>query len=260
MNILLANDDGIDAYGLHVLADAIAQLDDVNIYIIAPDSQRSCCGHGLTLTGKINIEPVNPMDFNEKVNWAYSCSGVPADCVRIGLFMLRRDGIKVDLVCTGINHGSNWGSDIFYSGTLAAAREASVCFTQAIAFSLCDNHPTHFEHFYEIVPEVINKAFGKLPCTTVLNVNVPDIPKEEIKGTKICKQGPMDYGLGYKESLSNASGVSFEFDGEEEYRDNIDPDWDCVLGRNGYITLVPCDLMPVSLESMKAIEDLNINI
>lgn len=259
MNILLANDDGIDAYGLHVLADALAQMADVeNIYIIAPNTQRSCGGHGLTLNGKIDLEPINPMEFNEKVNWAYSCSGVPADCTRIGIFMLKQAGVSLDLVCTGINHGSNWGSDIFYSGTLAAAREASVCFTQAIAFSLCDNHPTHFEHFAKLVPEVVKKAYKKLPYTTVLNVNVPDIPAEEIKGIRICKQGPMDYGLGYKKSLSNASGVSFEFDGGEVYRDNVDPDWDCVVGREGYITLVACDLMPVSKESMQAIEDLGI--
>ena len=260
MNILLANDDGITAKGIHVLADALAQLDDVNLYIVAPDKQRSCCGHGLTLFDPVDLKAHDTKDFNDKVKWAYSCSGVPADCARIGIFLLKQEGVQLDLVCTGINHGSNWGSDVYYSGTLAAARESSVCFTQAIAFSVCDNHPTHFEYFKKIVPEVIKKAYKTLPYTTILNVNVPDLPEEEIKGIRVCKQGPMDYGLEYKKTLSNASGVTLEFKGEEIYINWADENWDCVVGRDGYVTLTPVDLMPYNEESMESIRKLNIEL
>ncbi len=259
MNILLANDDGIDAYGLKLLADLIAQLDDVNIYIIAPDKERSCCGHGLTLFDPVHLTAHNPMEFNSKVKWTYECTGVPADCTRIGIYMLKEAGTPADLVCTGINHGSNWGSDVYYSGTIAAAREATVCFTQAIAFSVCDNNPTHFEYFSIIVPEVIKRAYKKLPYTTILNVNVPDLPIEEVKGTRVCKQGPMDYGLEYKKTLSNACGINMEFDGEEIYKNQDDKDWDCVVGRKGYITLTPIDLMPYNEKSLQSIRDLNIS-
>jgi len=258
MNILLANDDGIFAKGLHVLADAAAQMDDVSIYIVGPDRQRSCCGHGLTLYDNVDLKLLASSEFNPKVKWAYSCSGTPADCARIGIFMLKEQGIQPDLVCTGINHGSNWGSDIYYSGTLAAAREACICYTQAIAFSICSAKPVHFENFYDMVPHVIEKAYKKLPYTTVLNVNIPDLPKEEIKGIKVCKQGPMDYGLDYKASLSNACGFEFKFNGREVYKDRSDSEWDCVVGREGYITLTACDLMPYSRESMKAVAELGI--
>lgn len=260
MNILISNDDGIFAKGIHVLADALAQIEDVNIYIIAPDRQRSCCGHFLTLFDKVELEHKNVKEFNDKVRWAYSCTGGPADCIRLGIWMLQQQGIKPDLVCTGINEGSNWGSDVYYSGTLAAAREACVCFVQAIAFSVCDNKPTHFEYFYDLVPRVIDKAYGKLPYTTVLNVNVPDLPVEELKGMKVCKQGPMDYGLEYKKTLSNACGIAFEFKGEEIYKNKADAEWDCVVGREGYVTLTACDLMPYNRESMDNIEKLGITL
>ena len=261
MNILLVNDDGIKAKGIHVLADALAQLEDVNLYIIAPDTQRSCCGHALTLRGgQLNLLPVDTSEFNSKVKWAYSCSGVPADCTRIGIFMLKEAGTPADLVCTGVNHGSNWGSDVFYSGTLAAAREASICFTQAIAFSLCDNNPVNFDYFYKLIPEVVKKTYKKLPTTRVLNVNVPDIPESELKGMRVAQQGPMDYGLSYKKFFDNASGVALEFDGETVYKDYPNENWDCVLGRKGYVTLTPIDLMPYNEESMKSIDDLGIEL
>ncbi len=258
MNILISNDDGIDAQGIHTLADAIAQLEDVNIYVVAPDTQRSCCGHALTLNNSVRIKAMIPTGFNEKVKWAYSCSGVPADCIRIGLYLLREAGTPADLVCTGINHGSNWGSDIFYSGTLAAAREASVCFTQSIAFSLCNEDAVHFEHFKEVVPAVIKKAYKKLPYTTVLNVNIPDLPAEEIKGTKVCKQGPMDYGLGYKTTINADGSIDLKFDGGVENNNKADENWDSVCGNDGYVTLTPCDLFPYNESSLQSIRDLGI--
>jgi len=256
MNILIANDDGINAKGIHVLADALAGMDDVNIYVCAPDRQRSCCGHALTMGNTIYLKEHDAKEFNNKVLWAAECTGVPADCVRLALYYLSDKGIKIDLVCAGINMGANYGTDFYYSGTLAAAREANVCFTQSIAFSLCTHEAVHFEHFAKIVPEVIRKAYGKLPVSTVLNVNIPDLPADKIKGMKICKMGRMDYGLEYFETEDGGYCVPYDILEES----NQDPECDTVNGYDGYITLSAYELLIDDVKSNNLVRNLDIKL
>ena len=111
MNILLANDDGIDARGIHELADALKGLGD--LYISAPDSQRSASGHGITVSQPITVtETTFP-----GATGAFRMSGTPADCVKLGVKLLQKEGIKIDMVFSGINHGGNLGTDTLYAGT-----------------------------------------------------------------------------------------------------------------------------------------------
>ncbi len=254
MNILLSNDDAIDAKGIHVLADCLLALDDVNIYVCAPDRQRSCCGHALTMHDNIYIKERDPKEFNEKTLWAAECTGSPADCVRLALYLLRKKNIKIDLVCSGINMGANYGTDTYYSGTMAAAREGAICFTQSIAFSLCRHFPTHYEHFTELVPQVIKKTYGKLPIGTILNVNVPDIPAEEIKGIKICRMGPVDYTMDFFEKEDGGYCIPYDILVDT----HTEMEYDSVAGHSGYITLTPNDVLVYNGDSEKAVESLGI--
>ena len=119
MNILLANDDGINAEGIRQLAKALRSLGDV--YVFAPDRQRSASSHALTIEKQLTIAREDFPGAKE----AYSVDGTPADCVKLGIYALRDRGIDVDIVYSGINHGGNLGSDTMYSGTVSAAAEGA---------------------------------------------------------------------------------------------------------------------------------------
>ena len=121
MNILVANDDGIKARGIYELVRALSEKAD--IYVCAPDSQRSASGHGITVSKPITLEET---EF-DNAKLAFKISGTPADCVKIGMKILEQRNIKIDMVFSGINHGSNLGTDTLYSGTVSAAIEGTIC-------------------------------------------------------------------------------------------------------------------------------------
>jgi len=166
MKILLTNDDGIDAEGLAALADSLAQLADVTV--VAPRHPMSCCGHGVTTTKPIRIEQVRD-------GW-YWVDGLPADCVRVGLLHLK---IEPDWVLSGINHGGNLGVDIFMSGTVAAAREASLLGYRAVAISQYRHPAVHVpwslsaERGVEAWREIHTLPLQKYQ---LWNINLPAVP------------------------------------------------------------------------------------
>ena len=139
MNILVVNDDGINAAGINKLVQALSRVADV--YVFAPDGQRSAKSHSLTLTDCVYMTPV---DFPGAVK-AYTLSGTPADCTKFGLQLLEDEGIRVDMVYSGINMGSNLGRDTLYSGTIGAAAEAALDGYKAVAVSVDSHTPTYFE-------------------------------------------------------------------------------------------------------------------
>ena len=178
MNIILTNDDGILAPGLHVLHNVFS--DNHNVVILAPDRERSAVGHGITLREPVRIEKVK---FNG-MGTGYAVSGTPADCIKMGapLFF----GGKPDLVISGINPGSNMGANLNYSGTVAAAREAALLGFPAIAVSIHSRNVKHYDTAAEFTMKLSNdvRRFG-LPYGTFLNVNVPDLPMEEIRCVRV---------------------------------------------------------------------------
>ena len=176
-SILLTNDDGIDAEGLRILEEALKDI--AHIVVVAPDQERSAVSHGLTLH--------SPLSLNEITSNRYTVNGTPADCV---IFALRKLFIQFpDLVVSGINHGANLGDDIMYSGTVAAAREASRHGIPAMAVSQAyyDGKPIHFKDgaafIRKLVASLLNNGLQGEIC---LNVN---IPIRKIKGMKITRQG-----------------------------------------------------------------------
>ncbi len=176
LQFLLTNDDGIDAEGLHRLEGCLEAMGQITV--VAPDRERSAVSHGLT----INV----PLKLNKIRERHYTLNGTPADCVIFALKHVFQS--PPDLVISGINHGANLGDDIMYSGTVAAAREASRHGIPAIAFSQAyDEEPIRFEQGVEFIPDLVRAFLAQRPnggfC---LNVN---LPVRRIRGIRITRQG-----------------------------------------------------------------------
>lgn len=174
MNILITNDDGIDANGIEKLAEVAKKFGEV--WVIAPDGQRSAMSHRVSYFGEIIVKEY---DFPVKNVHAFSCSGTPADCVRVGVLKIMKQ--KPDIVFSGINHGYNMAGDIQYSGTVAAALEAAFWKIPAIAFSrdMCDDFSTVDKYIEEVISKYIKMP---LKQNQIWNVNFPNCKVEECKG------------------------------------------------------------------------------
>ncbi len=184
MRILLSNDDGVQAVGIRVLANALAQIAEVTV--IAPERNRSGASNSLTL--------LNPIRFSNLENGYISVQGTPTDCVHLALTGLLKEA--PDFVVAGINDGANLGDDVFYSGTVAAAMEGCFLGRPAIAISLAGNQ-VKFEHYAtaaQVAKQlVLHLQHHNLPAKTLLNVNVPDIPLGELQGFEVTRLGTRHY-------------------------------------------------------------------
>ncbi len=190
MNILLTNDDGINAPGLQALATEFCKLGSVTV--LAPDHNWSASGHVKTLHRPIRVTPVSFIDGIE----AYSSDGAPSDCVALAMLGLLNKSF--DLVISGINSNANLGHDVTYSGTVTAAMEAVIWGVYGIAVSLENKGIEESKRNYlfaakaaRIVTETVLRK--KLPKDTLLNINVPDIPEDQIRGFMFTRQGQRIY-------------------------------------------------------------------
>ena len=186
--ILVTNDDGINAPGIRALISVMNTLGDV--VVVAPDSPQSGMGHAITLNSMLYAEQVFIDNGPQK---EYSCSGTPADCVKIAVReILDR---KPDLCVSGINHGSNSSINVIYSGTMSAAIEAGIEGIPAIGFSLLDyTWNAVFDSSKAYVKTITQKVLTEgLPKGIVLNVNIPNILKNDIKGIKISRQAKANW-------------------------------------------------------------------
>ncbi len=177
MKILVSNDDGVNAYGLHCLSEALCSLGDV--IVVAPDRNRSGASNSLTLENPIRVETLE----NGK---RYSVKGTPTDCVHFAVNKLLDPW--PDIVVSGINHGANLGDDVIYSGTVAAATEGRHMGLPAVAVSLVGE--THFASAAHYASLLVSRLrTHPLPSDQILNVNVPDLPLEQIKGIQVTRLG-----------------------------------------------------------------------
>jgi 5'-nucleotidase len=177
MNILLSNDDGVYARGLNLLAEAIKDLADIRI--IAPDRNCSAASNSLTIDRPLRVKTLP--------NGAMSVEGTPTDCVHLAITGLLET--LPDMVISGINDGSNLGDDTIYSGTVAAAMEGRFMGLPAIAISLVGK-AKHVETAAQVARELVLKVLKHpLAKNTVLNVNVPDVPYEELTGWEVVRLG-----------------------------------------------------------------------
>lgn len=193
MIILVSNDDGIQAEGLHRLAKALGEKGQV--YVFAPDKQRSASSHALSIH---NIIEVSQVEFPE-AEMAFQLSGTPADCVKLGIDILKRRGLVPDIIYAGINHGGNLGTDTMYSGTVSAAAEGVFAGYPAVAVSVCDHFPQYFEGACDLAVSVFEAALATAGRNSVISINTPNKPKEEILGVKAARLGTMEYDEWFEE-------------------------------------------------------------
>ncbi|EUJ11030.1 nucleotidase [Methylophilaceae bacterium 11] len=178
MRILISNDDGYFAPGLSVLASHLAKIADITV--VAPERNRSGASNSLTLD--------RPLSVRKTSHNFYYVNGTPTDCVHIALTGLMDE--MPDMVISGINDGANMGDDTIYSGTVAAAMEGYLLGIPSFAISMSQHNAIHFETAARITVELV-QHYAKTPLTspTLLNINVPDLPYDEIKGRVITRLG-----------------------------------------------------------------------
>ena len=178
MRILVSNDDGYQAEGIKKLTQALSEIAEV--IVVAPNENKSAASSSLTI-GK----PLNPVQIDENI---FAIDATPSDCVHLALCGFLKESI--DLVVTGINYGANLGDDVIYSGTVAGAIEGRFLGLPSIAISLASWDCKHFETAAIIAKRLVEKI-EKAPLShnTIINVNVPDVPIEEIKGIKSTRLG-----------------------------------------------------------------------
>lgn len=178
MNILLSNDDGYRSAGLQVLAEELARYGDVTV--VAPDRDRSGASNSLTLDVPIRAERLD--------NGFVRVNGTPTDCVHLAITGLLSK--EPDLVVAGINHGSNLGDDVIYSGTVAAATEGRFLGLPAIAVSIDSHQPRHLQTAASVAGRLVaGLRDAEMSPSTILNVNVPDLPLSEIRGLRATRLG-----------------------------------------------------------------------
>jgi 5'-nucleotidase len=184
-HVLITNDDGIEAYGLRVLAENVAALPGLRVTVVAPSDQQSASSHSLTLAAPLRIIEHGP--------GRYAVTGTPTDAVLMAIERILADD-PPDIVLSGINHGPNMGEDVLYSGTVAAAMEGAVLEIPSCALSLATWHPTDFSGAAAFVrralPEIL--AFP-LVRNSMLNINIPDGDERSIRGVKVAKLGSRVY-------------------------------------------------------------------
>lgn len=178
MRILVSNDDGVHAPGIRALANEMSLIAET--VVVAPDRNRSGSSNSLTLS--------RPLRIRELDNGYFSVEGTPTDCVHLALTGFLEP--TADIVLSGINDGANLGDDILYSGTVAAAMEGRYLGLPAIAFSMVGDNIQHYDTAATIARQlVVRMRTNMLPTQTILNVNIPDLPLDKIKGIEVTRLG-----------------------------------------------------------------------
>jgi 5'-nucleotidase len=230
--ILITNDDGVTAPGILNLIEAVKDLG--KIVVVAPDKPQSGMGHAITIGNPLRLHPVQ---LSEGVE-AWQCSGTPVDCVKLAVDKILHR--KPDLCLSGINHGSNHSINVIYSGTMSAAVEAAIESIPSVGFSLLDySLEANFEgarKYARIIVE--NLLRNSLDKHLVLNVNVPAVPKELIKGMKICRQAYAKYEEDFVER-NDPTGKKYYWLTGKFVNFDKGKDTDVWALENNYVSVVP---------------------
>ena len=237
MKILLSNDDGVHAPGLRVLQRELQKIGDV--WTVAPLEEKSTTGHSLTLHKPLRLIEMGPR--------FYGVNGSPADCVYLGIREVI--GGMPDLVISGPNRGANLGQDVYYSGTVSAAREACILGIRSIAVSLAVDFSKgkkesllNYLSAAKMTIKLIRSLKGtKLPQHTLLNLNVPDLPISKIKGVRLARQGFRFYS-GSVISRKDHRGKDYFWVGGQYQGFKNEKGTDCHVVEQGYAALTPLKL------------------
>jgi 5'-nucleotidase len=230
--ILVTNDDGITAGGIRSLIEVAKEFGDV--CVVAPDSPQSGMGHAITVNDILRLQEVRDVEGVKE----YSCTGTPVDCVKLAIYsVLKR---RPDLLLSGINHGANYSINVIYSGTMSAALEGAVEGIPSIGFSLLDHSAeADFTASKEVVRKVVKNALKNgIPNNTCLNVNIPNVPSEEIKGIRVCRQAKAFWKDDFQPRKDPSGKTYYWITGEFVNHDKGD-DTDVWALDNNYVSVVP---------------------
>jgi len=253
--ILLTNDDGILAPGINALRQELEKIDGLEIWSVAPDRERSASGHAIT-----TYRPLFPLEA--KIPGArtpcYSVTGTPADSAKLAIEELLPR--RPDLVISGINHGSNLGTDIFYSGTVAAALEGPIIGIPAVASSLDLGPGADYGVAARFTASLALKVLEEgLPPGTLLNVNIPGLPEEEIKGVRITRMGRRLYKDQWDRRVDPRGRTYYWLAGELMELDN-GPDTDVTAVAEGYISVTPVQLDLTREDQLERLRNWNLKL
>ena len=229
--ILISNDDGYRARGIQVLAEHLRGVDEV--LMVAPEADRSGASNALTI-----LHPLRARHVDTNV---YAIDGTPSDCVHVALGGVF--GVEPGVVVSGINHGSNMGDDVIYSGTVAAAVEARHLATPSMAVSLCGRNAQHFDTAAKVAAHLTEQLLcaQQLPNQLVLNVNVPDRPLNEIQGIKVTRLGNRHASERVVVD-TDPRGETIYWIGSAGAEADAGPGTDFDAVKNGYVSVTPLGL------------------
>lgn len=246
MRILLTNDDGINAPGLFALQERMRKTDEVAI--VAPDSERSAVGHAITTVDPLRVTEVK----RNGAVYGLAVSGTPSDCVKIAIKSLLP--WRPDLVISGINQGPNTGMNIIYSGTVSAATEATMLGLPAFAVSLDSFTAREFGPAAEFAGRLSETvARKKLPPGVLLNVNVPALPEEQIRGVRVTRQGMARFSEEFHKRVDPRGHAYWWLGGELLEMEEAEDTDSAALGE-GFISVTPIHYDMTAYDRMKAIE------
>ena len=231
--ILVTNDDGVTAPGIRNLVESIADLGD--IVFVAPDSHQSGMGHAITIS---NILRMSPHDFRMDGVEAYKTTGTPVDCVKLAIYKILKR--KPDVLVSGINHGSNASINVIYSGTMSAAVEGALEGIPSVGFSLCDfAEDADFRASRNVARTVTKQVLAHgTPKGTCLNVNIPKVAPEDLKGMKVCRQGAGHWADSFEERQAPGGRTYYWMTGNFTDVDKGEDTDEWAL-KNGYVSVVP---------------------
>ncbi len=208
MNILISNDDGIAAHGIKVLTEELSK--NHNVYVVAPDRERSAASHSLTLHTPLRVEEIEETNTGAKRTWV--TTGTPGDCVKIAINAVLGKNEQPDIVISGINHGPNLGHDVIYSGTVSCAIEAAMLGIPAISVSLCSMNAEYedFKPGAKFVSSLLEKLKDfKFPPKGILNINIPKLEEDDIAGVSITELGGRIFTSDYEKRVDPRGKVYY---------------------------------------------------
>ncbi|MCC6281607.1 MAG: 5'/3'-nucleotidase SurE [Saprospiraceae bacterium] len=250
--ILVTNDDGIVAPGIRALVEIASEMGEV--VVVAPDSPQSGKGHAITIHDPLRLKKVNVFEGIE----AWECSGTPVDCVKLAKHVVLKDRV-IDLCVSGINHGSNASINIIYSGTLSAAMEAALEGIKSIGFSLDDfSFDADFKPGMPWIRKIMQYTLAHpFESGNLLNVNIPKLSADNLKGLRICRQADGRWIEKFVEGRDPSGQPYYWLSGKFVNSDHSD-DTDILALQNGFISVVPSmhDLTNYkAMGSLKALEE-----
>lgn len=248
--ILVTNDDGIHSAGLRTLVEHLCE--DFEVLVVAPEREQSAVGHSITLHKPLRMQPASIAGLPVK---AFQTNGTPADCIVLGMLA---DLGGADLVVSGINAGANLGEEIFYSGTVSAAAEAAIQGLPAFAISVADREQPNFAPAGEFARHLAHVVLDiGLPAGSLLNVNVPNLPADEIRQAKVTRLGKRSYANKLEQRTDPWGRPYYWFSGQpEEVDSGSGTDIGAIADGHISITPVHIDITDYSLlEKLQAQEE-----